>query len=163
MFASVNESYILELASFVIVLGIIAWKVAPAVRPRLDARQEQIRSSIAAGVEARTDGEALRVHAQALLDTAREDAETIASQAATVAERLRVEGETDADEEYRRALARAAAEVELARKRASDDVLVTLGGIVVDATRQIVVAELDDSLHRSLIEETIVAAEGAAA
>jgi F-type H+-transporting ATPase subunit b len=152
-----------ELIGFVIFIGIIAWKVVPAVQRILDRRRETIRSAIdgaAATLKAAEDELARR---KALLDEARSEAVAILDQAEATSAQIREDGRQRAEQEYQRLVGLAAAEIERERERAREEVAAEIGAIVIEAAEQVVRAELDTARQRSLVDEVIAAAQSAGA
>jgi F-type H+-transporting ATPase subunit b len=157
------SAFYAELVGFVIFIGIIVWKVVPAIQRILDRRRDTIRSAIegaAATLKAAEDELARR---KALLEEARSEAVAILAQADATAAQIRVDGRQRAEQEYQRLVGVAAAEIERERERAREEVAAEIGAIVVEAAEQVVRAELDAARQRALVDEVIAAAQSAGA
>jgi F-type H+-transporting ATPase subunit b len=100
--------------------------------------------------------------ARAALEAARAEVSSIIDRAHETSAQLRLEGERRGREEYDRLVASAAAEEDFERQRAREDVTREIGAIVMAATERVVAAEVDASLQRAFISETIDAAEAMA-
>jgi len=167
IFASENFglSFILEVVSLFFIGAFIAryvWSGGLKLKVRMNARLEEIRAQLAAGEDARAAAIALVKSRNELLDSARKEALDIAEQARRSAAQLLEEGKRRAEEEYERLVSHAAIEIDLERNRVKDDVMVEIGALVIEAARRIIDVELDDDLHRHLIDSAISAAESKA-
>jgi F0F1-type ATP synthase membrane subunit b/b' len=78
------------------------------------------------------------------------------------AAQLLLEGDQRGQEQYDRLVASAAAEADFECRRAQQEVTRQVGTIVMAATETVVAAEIDASLQRAFIGETIDAAEAMA-
>ncbi len=83
-----NGTFIFELIAFLIVLGVIGWKVLPPLNKMLAERQEQIRGEIEAAEEAKTDAEQADAERRRELETARQQAREIVAQANRTADQI---------------------------------------------------------------------------
>jgi F-type H+-transporting ATPase subunit b len=100
--------------------------------------------------------------ARAALEAAHAEVTAIIDRAHETSAQLRLEGERRGREEYERIVASAAAEAEFERQRALAEVTREIGAIVMAATERVVATEIDASLQRAFISETIDAAEAMA-
>lgn len=152
-------SYIAELVGFLLLLAFIYRYVRPPLKRLMTGQAEAIRSSIFAADAAVENGQRLLADAQAALEQARLEATTIVERAHETSAQLRLEGERRGREEYERLVAAAAAEAELERQRARDEITKQIGAIVVAATERVVAAEMSLPVQRTFIAETIAVAE----
>jgi F-type H+-transporting ATPase subunit b len=97
--------------------------------------------------------------ARTALETAHCDATSIVERARETSAQLLLEGERRGREEYERLIMSAAAEAEFERQRARAEVTREVGAIVMAAAERVVAAEIDETLQRAFISETIDAAE----
>jgi F-type H+-transporting ATPase subunit b len=153
--------YFAELLAFVILLVIIfRWKrIWPALRGLMDKRRETIKASIESATAAREAAEAELARRKELLEEARAQAVTIVSKAHETAGKLTSEGQRRGEEEYRRLVDSAEAEIAVERSRARDEVTALTGAVVVEAAERVVRAELDAARQRELLDEVIAVAE----
>jgi F-type H+-transporting ATPase subunit b len=156
-------AYFAELVGFAIFIGLIVWKVAPAVQRVLDRRRETIRSAID-GAEAvrKAAGEELE-RRKVLLEEARVEAAAILSQAEETAAQLREDGRAHARQDYERTIREAQAEIESETQRAREDVTREVGEIVLAAAEKVVRAELDPARQHALVDQVIAAARSTGA
>lgn len=152
-------SYVLEWIAFVFVVVFIWRYVAPWLNRQMNAKREQIRSQLAERDELAAAAEALIAERRTQLESARAEAREIVEQAHRSAAALVQDGRRRAEEERARIVARAGAEIDAANSRARAEVIAEVGSLVVDAAEQIVVAELDETNQRRLIDEAIAATE----
>jgi F-type H+-transporting ATPase subunit b len=152
-----NGTFIVELLAFLIVLGVIARWVLPWVNAQLTARQEQIRSALAAADEARVDASKADEERRRALEEARRRAREILEQANRAAEKARTDAAAQGQEEHDRILASATAEVSQARQRALEEATAQLGQLVMDVVERVIGREVDAGVHRDLVDQAIAA------
>lgn len=151
-------TFILEVAAFLIVLGLVAKYVVPPVRKAMNDKEGQIKNAIESAHQARREAAELAERRRVALEAAEAEAAQIVAQGNEVAEQLRTEGQQRATEEYDRLVQAAHAEIELARQRARDEVMEEVAVIVLRAAERVIEAGIDDERHRALVEEAIAAA-----
>jgi F-type H+-transporting ATPase subunit b len=100
--------------------------------------------------------------AREALEAAHTEATAIVERAQETSAQLGLEGERRGRDEYDRLVTSAAAEAEFERQRAREEVTRQVGAIVMAATEQVVAAEVDASVQRAFISETIDTAEAMA-
>lgn len=152
-----DGTFVAELIAFLVIVGIIAKYVLPPLNKAMEARQEQIRTSLEAADAARAEADETRAQRQGILDEARQHAREIVAQANTSAERVAAQAEERGQQEYERLLRAAEAEIALARQRAVDEVSAQLGTLALSAARKIIGREIDAASHRDLIDEAVAA------
>jgi F-type H+-transporting ATPase subunit b len=152
-----DGTFIAELISFLLILGFIAKWVLPPLNRAMQARQEQIRSSLEAADEAKTEADETRAQRQGIIDEARQQAREIVAQANRGADQVRADGQARGQQEYERLVASADAEIALARQRALDEITSRVGALVLSVARQVIEREIDAQRHRALIDEAVSA------
>ncbi len=152
-----DGTFIAELIAFLIILGIIAKWILPPLKRAMQARQEEIRSSLEAADEAKIEAEETRAQRQGILDESRQQAREIVAQANRTADQLRADGQVRGQQEYERLVASADAEIALSRQRALDEITSRIGALVLSVARQVVEREIDAQRHRGLIDEAVAA------
>jgi F-type H+-transporting ATPase subunit b len=153
--------YIAEVVAFVILLVIILrWKrIWPALRGLMDKRRETIKASIESATAAREAAEADLERRRELLEEARGQGLTIVAKARETAAQLTAEGQRRGEEEYRRLVEGAQAEIAVERARARDELAALTGAVVVEAAERVVRAELDAARQHALLDDVIAVAE----
>jgi len=150
-------SFIIELVVALILLYFIWKKVIPPIGALMAKQQEQIRSSLEAADQARTDALAADEERHAVLEETRRTAQEIVAQANRTAEAVRVDAQAKGQAEYERIVANAEAEVGLARQRAVEEAANRLGQIVMDVVERVIAREVNAESHHDLIEEAVSA------
>lgn len=156
-----DGTFIAEFIAFLLIVGIIAKWILPPLNRAMQARQEEIRSSLEAADEAKQEAEETRAQREGILAEARVQAREIVTHANRTAERMRADGEERGRQEYERMLQSATIEINLARQRAVEEVSTQVAGLVLAAAREVVGREIDASSHRDLIEEAVRALRAA--
>jgi F-type H+-transporting ATPase subunit b len=152
-----NGTFIVELISFLIVLGVVARYLLPPINRALRERQAQIQSELEAADRARSEALAADEERRRELEDARRRAREILEQAERAAERTRTDGVAAAQEEHDRILANATAEVSLAKQRALEEATTQVGQLVIDVVERVIGREIDDQVHHDLVDEAISA------
>jgi len=152
-------SYLAELLGFLLFLGFTYRYAWPPIRRMMDKQAESIGASLATADSAVEISARSLTDARAALEAAKSEATGIIEQAHETSAQLRLEGERRGREEYDRLVANAEVESNFARQRAREEVTRQVGVIVMAATELVVAAELDAPRQRTLIGETIDAAE----
>ena len=155
-------AYLAEVFGFLLLIGFIYRYVRPPLKKLMNSQAESIRSSLSNADSAEESGQRVLTEARAGLEAAHAEVTAIIDRAHETSAQLRLEGERRGREEYERIVASAAAEAEFERQRALAEVTREIGAIVMAATERVVGAEIDASLQRAFISETIAAAEAMA-
>ncbi len=158
-----NGTFIFELIAFLIVLGVIGWKVLPPLNKVLSERQEQIRGELEAADQAKTDAEQADAERRRELEDARHRAREIVAQANHTADQVTVARQAQAQAEYERIVNSAEAEVAVARQAAVEQITARVGEIVIAAAERVIGREIQASDHQDLIDEAIAAVSAEAA
>jgi F-type H+-transporting ATPase subunit b len=155
-------SYLAEVVGFLLLLAFTYRYAWPLLKKLMDTQAESIRTSLSSSDASRESGLRMLGDARQALERAHSEAGSIIAQAHETSAQILREGERRGREEYDRLVASAAAEAEFERQRAREEVTRQIGAIVMAATEHVVAAELDASLQRAFIAETIDVAEAMA-
>jgi F-type H+-transporting ATPase subunit b len=158
-----NGTFIFELIAFLIVLGVIGWKVLPPLNKVLSERQDQIRGELEAADQAKTDAEQADAERRRELEEARHKAREIVAQANHTADQVTTARQAQAQAEYERIVNSAEAEVSVARQAAVEQITARVGAIVMAAAERVIGREIQASDHQDLIDEAIAAVSAEAA
>ena len=158
-----NGTFIVELIVLLVILFLTTKYILPPLRKAMDARQEEIRQSLEAAENARSDAAAADDERRTVLDEARAKAREIVSQANATADKVREDATGRGQAEYDRIVANAEAEVNLARQRAVDEAADQLGTIVMGVVERVIGREIDLQAHQDLINEAVGALRTSAA
>ena len=136
-------SFVVEIAAFLIMLGILAKWVYPPVIRAAEARQRQVAEELAAAEQARQQAEQRLKDAETQLQEARGQAAGIIEGANRTGEQLRADLRARAEEEGRRMIENARKDIEAERVRALDSVRTEVADLVVAAAEKVVGESLD--------------------
>ncbi len=148
-----NMTFVVELAAFIIVLGVLSRYVIPPVRQAMTARQEIARKLVSDSQEAKR----LLEKAQTAYKTAMADARHEAARLRAQAEEQRreiVEGaSTEADARAAEIISRGQAQLEADRRQAIGQLKTELGNVAVELAEKILGEALaDNQRQRRLID-----------
>ena len=155
-------SYLAEVFAFLLLILFIYRYVKPPLQKLMDHQAESIRLSLCSADAGLESAARMLADARAAVEAAQSEARAILERAHETSAQLLLEGERNGRAEYDRLMASAAAEAEFERQRAREEVTRQVGAIVMAATELVVAAEIDTSLQRVFIGETIDAAEAMA-
>jgi F-type H+-transporting ATPase subunit b len=150
-----NGTWLLELASFVVMLAVLWRWVYPPIAAAAERRQKIIADQLAqAERQAKEAAERLQ-EAEARLNDARAQAQEIIAGAAKSAEQLREELRAKGEEEAKRQVEKAVKDIDAARKQAVESVRAQVADIVIAVTEKVVGEALDVKAHKRLIDRAI--------
>ena len=157
MFLLPNGTFFVELLVLIAILYFMAKVILPPLNRALEARQEKIRTSLAAADEARAEAAAAGDERVKVLNAARDQAREIVAAAQATADQVKAEAGGRGQAEFDRIVTAAQAEVVMARQRAIDEASAKIGEIVFDLVTKIVGREVDQASHQDLVREAIAA------
>jgi ATP synthase F0 subunit b len=151
-------SYLAEVVGFLLLL-FLAYRYFPWpwLKTLMEHQAETIRSSLTSADAARDGAQRSLAEARSALEGAHLEVAAIIQRAQETSAQLRLDGERRGREEHDRLVTSAAAEFE--RQRGRQELTQEIGAIVMAATEAVVAAEIDASLQRVFITETIETAE----
>jgi F-type H+-transporting ATPase subunit b len=152
-----NGTFFVELFVVVVILFLVTKYILPPLNKVLEARQEKIRSALAAADQARAEADAAGDERAKVLSDARDQAREIVAAAQATADQVKAEAGGRGQAEYDRIVASAQGEVATARQRAIDEASAKIGEIVFDLVTKIVGREVDQNAHQDLVREAVLA------
>ncbi|NNN08672.1 MAG: F0F1 ATP synthase subunit B [Acidimicrobiaceae bacterium] len=152
-----NGTWFVELAVVVIILWVVTKYALPMLNAAIEARQDKIRTALAAADEARAAADAAGDERARVLNEAREQARDIVANAQALSDQVKAESGGRGQAEYERIVAHANAEVASARQRAIDEASAKIGEIVFDLVAKVVGREVDQTAHQDLVREAVAA------
>jgi F-type H+-transporting ATPase subunit b len=152
-----NGTWFVELAVVVIILWVVTKYALPMLNAAIEARQDKIRTALAAADEARAAADAAGDERARVLTEAREQARDIVANAQALSDQVKAESGARGQAEYDRIVAQANAEVASARQRAIDEASAKIGEIVFDLVAKVVGREVDQAAHQDLVREAVAA------
>lgn len=158
---NINATFWIEVAAFLLMLGILWRYVYPRVMEAAEARQKAIAAELEEAEKARQEAQKQLADAQKQLDDARAQAQDVIAGAGRSADQLREELKQKAEEDAKRLVERSREEIVAERQKALDSVRREVAELVVEATERVIGESLDDARHKKLIDNAIkeVAAE----
>jgi F-type H+-transporting ATPase subunit b len=152
-----NGTWFVELAVVLVILWVMTKYVLPRLNAMIEARQDKIRTALAAADEARAAADAAGDERARVLTEAREQARDIVANAQALSDQVKAESGARGQVEYDRIVTQANAEVAAARQRAIDEASAKIGEIVFDLVAKVVGREVDQSAHQDLVREAVAA------
>lgn len=140
---------------FLITLGILAWKVFPAISGGLEERHAKIQGAIDDARKARTDAEAMRAEHQAELEDARRQSLETIEKARSAAEGLKKEILAEAKAQQGAMLDDARRELDIERDKLRQDIREEAVDIALAASERLLRTRLDADENRRLIGEYV--------
>ncbi|MFV1986251.1 MAG: F0F1 ATP synthase subunit B [Gemmatimonadota bacterium] len=140
---------------FLLTLGVLAWKVFPAISGGLEARHEKIQASIDEAHQARDDAKAMMEQQRSALDEARREAQEMIETARAAAEGTRKEILAEAKVQQEALLADARSELDQERDRLREDLRRETVEIALAAAERLIRVKLDFEENRRLVEELV--------
>jgi F-type H+-transporting ATPase subunit b len=160
---SLNVTLVIEIITFLLMVGILARWVYPFISRIATARQQQIAQALDQADHDRQEAEARLKDAAAQLDEARQQAAQVVAGAGRSADQIRQEARDRASAEAQRIAAAAAQDIEAERQRAVQSVRGEVANLVAAATERVIGTSMDDEKHHQLIQQAIESVAGNAA
>jgi F-type H+-transporting ATPase subunit b len=143
------------LVVFLISLYILNKVAFPRIRDALDQRRRSIEQSIDAAERTRVEADRILAEYRERLKEARAQSEEIVQRARQTAESHEHEARDQGQEILAEAARRAERDIEVATKRALDDIRREVADLTIMATEKVTRKTLDDSDQRRLVEEAL--------
>jgi F-type H+-transporting ATPase subunit b len=156
----INGTVIVELAAFLLMLGVLSRWVYPAIVQRIEERHRLIAEHLEAAEDATRKSQASLHEAESTLLGARGQAQNVIDTAITSGERVRQERLQRAESEANRLTTAARHQIELERVLAMRLVREEIPGMVVAATEKVLGPAIDVQTNKQLIDDAISLAAG---
>ena len=140
---------------FLLTLGVLAWKVFPAIAGGLEERQNKIQDAIDQAAEDREEARRLLERHRKELSEARQHAQEIVAESREAAERLREEMLEEARREREQMAERARKELERERERLSAEVRREAVDVALAAAERLLKERMDSEDDRRLVEDYV--------
>ncbi len=126
----------------------------PVINGMLKKREEKISSALQQAEETRKTLSRLKDEHEQLLDSARQERERILAEAGQLKRQIEESGRQKAEEEYKRIVSAARADIEREKQEALEEIRVQVADISIDMAEKILESELEDrDRQRSLVEK----------
>ncbi len=149
--------------AFLIVLGVLARYVLPRLNAVMEQRQATIRQSLEDAEEAKQRAQQAEADYKRTMDRARHDARAMVEEANRQGQEAREELRQRAEDESRRIIAHASAEIEASTRRAGEELRQHASETVIAVVEKVVGEAMDARAHRELIDRTIADVENESA
>jgi F-type H+-transporting ATPase subunit b len=146
---------IFGILAFVLVFGVLAWKVFPALNQMLAERAAKIEGEMSKAETTREEADRVLADYRTQMAGARDEANRIIEEARVTAEQLRKDIQAKAEAESQATVARAQEEIRAERDRVFADLRAQVGEIAVELAGRVVGRSLDQGAHEQLIDEYI--------
>lgn len=148
-------TFIGQLVSFLILLGLLVFVGYKPIRKMLDERANRIKESMEQAEATKQEYEQAKVAVQEQIGKAREEGQAIISQAAQIGDRLKEEARGEARKEAQALVERARLELERERDKVIDDLRHEFVDTAILAAEKVINETLDKERHRKLIEQAM--------
>ena len=144
--------YLVNFGVLLVILYLVGYKRILRV---LDQRSSRIRESLEEVDRVRRESQERQVEMERTLDEGRRESQRLLAQAQEMAERYRQEQAERARQEAQAMLERAQQEIQRERDAAIEEVRRQFAVLAVTAAERIVRRNLDEAVHRELIDEVL--------
>jgi F-type H+-transporting ATPase subunit b len=148
-------TFVGQLVSFLILLGLLVFVGYKPIRKMLDERANRIKESMEQAEATKQEYEQAKVAVQEQIGKAREEGQAIISQAAQIGDRLKEEARGEARKEAQALVERARLEMERERDKVIDDLRHEFVDTAILAAEKVINETLDKERHRKLIEQAM--------
>ena len=148
-------TFIGQLVSFLILLGLLVYVGYKPIRKMLDERANRIKESMEQAEATKQEYEQAKVAVQEQIGKAREEGQAIISQAAQIGDRLKEEARGEARKEAQALVERARLEMERERDKVIDDLRHEFVDTAILAAEKVINETLDKERHKKLIEQAM--------
>lgn len=142
-------------AAFLVVFGVIVWKLFPIISKALADRGERIAAELAAAEQAQAEADAEVAAMKAQLGNAEADGRKLVEDARAQAEKVKAEGIARADADAAALRERASSDAEGMRAQVAADIQAEVSARALEAAEKVAMANLDDATQTQLIEQYI--------
>lgn len=148
-------TFIGQLVSFLILLGLLVYVGYKPIRKMLDERANRIKESMEQAEATKQEYEQAKVAVQEQISKARGEGQAIISQAAQIGDRLKEEARGEARKEAQALVERARVELERERDKVIDDLRHEFVDTAILAAEKVINETLDKERHKKLIEQAM--------
>jgi len=148
-------TFIGQLVSFLILLGLLVYFGYKPIRKMLDERANRIKESMEQAEATKQEYERAEVAVREQISKARQEGQAVISQATQVGDRFKEEAKEEARKEAQAIVDRTRVELERERDKAIDDLRREFADTAILAAEKVINETLDKEKHRKLIEEAL--------
>jgi len=158
-----NDTFVVELVIFLLVLWFLAKYVLPPINRAMEARQQTIERSISEAEETKRRAHELEQQRLREIDEARQQARTLRDDAVKLGDQLRQELQRKGEEEYQRLVTRAGADIEASARKAADTLRAQVAALVMDVVEKVLEEGISVQDQQRLVDDAISEVEARAA
>jgi len=148
-------TFIGQLVSFLILLGVLVYFGYKPIRKMLDERANRIEESMEQAEATKQEYERAKVAVQEQISKARQEGQAVIGQATQIGDRLKEEAKEEARKEAQTIVDRTRVELERERDKAIDDLRREFVDTAILAAEKVINETLDKEKHRKLIEQAL--------
>jgi len=148
-------TFIGQLVSFLILLGLLVYVGYKPIRKMLDERANRIKESMEQAEATKQEYERAEVAVREQISKARQEGQAVISQATQVGDRFKEEAKEEARKEAQAIVDRTRVELERERDKAIDDLRREFADTAILAAEKVINETLDKEKHKKLIEEAL--------
>ncbi len=140
---------------FLLTLGVLAWKVFPAISGGLEARQRKIQEAIDSARQDREEARRLLEEHRQELREARQEAQEILAEGRQAGQHLREEILEEARQEREAMMERTRREMEREREKLREELRGEVADVAIAAAERLLEERLDDEASRRLVQKYV--------
>jgi len=148
-------TFIGQLVSFLILLGLLVYVGYKPIRKMLDERANRIKESMEQAEATKQEYERAEVAVREQISKARQEGQAVIGQATQIGDRLKEEAKEEARKEAQAIVDRTRVELERERDKAIDDLRREFVDTAILAAEKVINETLDKEKHRKLIEQAL--------
>ena len=148
-------TFVGQLVSFLILLGLLIYFGYKPVRKMLDERSNRIKKGMERAEATGKEYERAQLEVDRRIDKARQEARRIIAEAGQSGDRLKEEARRQARQEAKDIVDRTRAELEEERDKVIDDLRREFADMVILASEKVINETLDKKKHRKIIEKAL--------
>ena len=149
---SINVTLFVQMLVFALLVWFTMKFIWPVILEAMEEREQRIADGLAAAEKGRSDLEAAATEADSIVSAARDQARDILGKANSRAAGIVEEARSQGEEEKRKRLESAQAEIDVEVNRARDELRGQVAAIAVAGAEKVLAREIDTDAHRELLD-----------
>ena len=149
---SINVTLFVQMLVFALLVWFTMKFIWPVILDAMEERERRIADGLAAAEKGRSDLAAAATEAEGIVSAARDQARDILGKANSRAAGIVEEARTQGEEEKRKRLESAQAEIDVEVNRARDELRGQVAAIAVAGAEKVLAREIDTEAHRELLD-----------
>ena len=149
---SINVTLFVQMLVFALLVWFTMKFIWPVILEAMEEREQRIADGLAAAEKGRSELEAAATEAESIVSAARDQARDILGKANSRATGIVEEARTQGEEEKRKRLESAQAEIDVEVNRARDELRGQVAAIAVAGAEKVLAREIDTDAHRELLD-----------